>query len=138
MRNTPYGYKIENGRAVIDRSEADKLRRLYANYLSGMSLTGAAAEAGIEVCHCSAKRLLENRRYLGDSFYPALIDRETYEAAGAERLRRAQRLGRLNRESSPARTSVPTRFRLAPAKEHYDDPKQQAEYLYSLIESEEI
>lgn len=38
MGHTPFGYKIENGIAVIDQPAADKLRQLYKNYLSGMSL----------------------------------------------------------------------------------------------------
>ena len=47
MGHTPFGYKIENGIAVIDQPAADKLRQLYKNYLSGMSLSKAAAAAGI-------------------------------------------------------------------------------------------
>lgn len=35
MGHTPFGYKIENGIAVIDQPAADKLRQLYKNYLSG-------------------------------------------------------------------------------------------------------
>ena len=38
MGHTPFGYRIENGTAVIDESAATKLRQLYENYLSGMSL----------------------------------------------------------------------------------------------------
>jgi len=48
MGHTPFGYKIENGIAVIDQPAADKLRQLYKNYLSGMSLSKAAAAAGIK------------------------------------------------------------------------------------------
>ena len=33
MGHTPFGYKIENGIAVIDQPAADKLRQLYKNYL---------------------------------------------------------------------------------------------------------
>lgn len=39
MGHTPFGYKIETGIAVIDQPAADKLRQLYKNYLSGMSLS---------------------------------------------------------------------------------------------------
>ena len=38
MGHTPYGYKIENGKAVIDETAAEKLRKLFDNYLNGMSL----------------------------------------------------------------------------------------------------
>ena len=37
MGHTPFGYRIENGVAVIDEDAAGKLRTLYANYLSGCS-----------------------------------------------------------------------------------------------------
>ena len=71
MGHTPFGYKIDNGIAVIDQPAADKLRQLYKNYLSGMSLSKAASAAGIKTYHGTAKRLMETAHYLGDSFYPA-------------------------------------------------------------------
>ena len=73
MGHTPFGYRIENGIAIIDKPAAAKLRLLYKNYLSGMSLSKAAAEAGIPTYHGTAKRLMETVHYLGDSFYPAII-----------------------------------------------------------------
>lgn len=79
MGHTPYGYRIENGCAVIDEEAAGKIRRLYANYLAGMAQSKAAIEAGIETYHSSAKRLMQNRHYLGDDFYPAIIDQETFD-----------------------------------------------------------
>ena len=47
MGHTPYGYSIENGCATIKEDEANKIRKLYENYLSGMALAKAAAAAGI-------------------------------------------------------------------------------------------
>lgn len=137
MGHTPYGYRTENGKAVIDEEKAQQIRNFYRNYLDGMALARAAHEAGIETWHGSAKRLLENKHYLGDDYYPAIIDQQTYDRAQAERLRRAKVLGRTNRKKqSPDTRKPPTRFKLAAPEQAYDDPKQQAEYLYSLIESE--
>lgn len=73
-----------------------------------MALNKAAAEAGIETYHSTAKRLMENPHYLGDDFYPAIIDRETYDKAAEERLRRAGKLGRLDRKSSKTRCDSDT------------------------------
>ena len=73
MGHTPFGYRIENGVAVIDEDAAEKLRMLYANYLDGMSLKNAANVAGIETYHASAKRLLMTEHYLGDDFYPSIF-----------------------------------------------------------------
>jgi len=136
MGHTPYGYIIENGCAIIDEEKAIKIRKLYNNYLSGMALAKAAAEAGIETYHGTAKRLMENPHYLGDDFYPAIIDRATYDKAADERLRRAGKLGRLNRKKAVNPAAIPTRFHFANAETEYEDPRLQAEYLYSLIESE--
>ena len=100
------------------------------------SAAGAAAAAGIEAYHGTAKRLMENRHYLGDDFYPAIIDQETYDKAAAIRLERAGKLGRLNRKKNAKPVAPPTGFRMLAAEQHYEDPRLQAEYLYSLIESE--
>ena len=51
MGHTPYGYKIENGKAVIDETAAGKLRTLFDNYLNGLSLQTAAKAAGIKTYH---------------------------------------------------------------------------------------
>lgn len=136
MGHTPYGYSIKNGCATINEDEAGKIRKLYENYISGMALVKAAAAAGIETYHGTAKRLMENRHYLGDDFYPAIIDQETYDKAAAIRLERAEKLGRLNRKKNEKLEIPPISFRMAVAKHHYEDPRLQAEYLYSLIESE--
>ena len=136
MGHTPYGYTIQNGSALIDEEKAGKIRKLYKNYLSGMALRTAATEAGIETYHGTAKRLMENPHYLGDEFYPAIIDRETYDKAAEERLRRAGKLGRLDRKKAAKPAVIPTRFHFAEAETEYEDPRLQAEYLYSLIESE--
>lgn len=136
MGHTPYGYSIENGTAIIDEEKAGKIRKLYEYYLSGMALAKAAAEAGIEAYHGEAKRLMENRHYLGDTFYPAIIEQEAFDSASEERIRRADKLGRLKHKKAMKQAAVPTHFHLAEAVQHYEDPRLQAEYLYSLIESE--
>ena len=136
MGHTPYGYTIKNGKAIIDEAQSEQIKNLYKNYLSGMSLKKAAAEAGMETYHNSAKRLMQNKHYLGDNFYPAIIDQDTFDKASAEFLRRASLLGRLRRKAKIKPPSVPTSFVMAKIIKQYKDPKLQAEYLYSLIESE--
>jgi hypothetical protein len=138
MRKTVFGYQIENGKAVIDDEEAVKIRALYKNYLSGMALNKAAAAAGTTVYASSAKRILQNRRYVGDDFYPALIDQETFDQVASEIKRRAAALGRVNMKKRKTITrAVPTRFHISKTDKQFENPKTQAEYLYSLIESEE-
>lgn len=46
-----YGYKIVDGRAVVDRAAHKKIQLLFQNYLAGMSLSKAAEKAGIHIPH---------------------------------------------------------------------------------------
>lgn len=138
MGHTPYGYQIENGKAVIDEVAAVQVQALYKNYLSGLSLTNAAKEAGLNLLHSGAKRMMRNRHYLGDDFYPAIIDKESFDAVEAELCKRSTKLGRNNRYNEPKTKRPPTAFRLGDITENFDNPIRHAEYLYSLIESEVI
>ena len=130
----PYGYKIVDGRAVVDKPAQKKVQLLFQHYLAGMSLAKAADEAGIHAPHGVVGKLLSNRHYLGDSFYPQLIDKSTFEKAGMERKHRAEKLGRTNLKKPTVQKTVLTTFTLAKIEEYYDDPARQAEYLYSLIQ----
>lgn len=60
MGHTPFGYQIENGKAVIDEAATAQVRDLYKNYLSGLSLTNAAKKAGLNLLHSGAKRMMLN------------------------------------------------------------------------------
>ena len=133
----PYGYKIENGIAVVCEEEAQQLREMYKGYLDGLSLVEAAKRTGQKRTHASVKRMLQNPHYLGDEFYPAIIDSETFDAFEVERKRREIALGRDDREKKPVKVApVPTTFRMAKPAQTLSDPYRQAEYLYGLIESE--
>lgn len=138
MGHTPLGYRIENGIAVIDEDVAAKIRQLYKNYLEGLSLANSAKESGIDALHAGTKRILQNKHYLGDDFYPAIIDKETFIAAGREIKRRSAKLGRNDRFKEVPEKKAPILFRFDDITEYFDNPVKQAEYLYSLIESEVI
>ncbi len=58
--HTPFGYRIENGVVVVREDQAEKIRKMYAGYLSGLSLRNAAKEAGVIAMHASVKGLLQN------------------------------------------------------------------------------
>jgi len=137
MSHIPYGYRIENGKAVIDEQAAEQIKTLFQSYLTGDSLAMAAKKADIKAFHAGISRMLQNRRYLGDEYYPAIIDPDTFKAAKAERIRRAEKLGRIHEPKQELEVVYPTVFRICEGTERLDDPFQQAEYAYSLIESEE-
>jgi hypothetical protein len=80
--------------------------------------------------------MLRNTRYLGDEFYPSIIDKDTFNTAEAERIMRAERLGRTKKSKQVKEVVYPTTFRMKEGTEEFDDPFGQAEYAYSLIEME--
>ena len=83
-----------------------------------------------------AGRMLRNTHYLGDEYYPAIIDRERYDKAEEIRMSRASSLGRVRELQAAPKPVADTRFTLSPVERKFADPFEQAEYAYSLIESE--
>jgi hypothetical protein len=136
MGHATYGYRIENGKAVIDIETAEQIKTLFQSYLSGDSLDTAADKAGIEAYHTGIRNMLGNTRYLGDEYYPAIIDTDTFAAAEVERVRRAVKLGRVWEPKKEKEVIFPTTFRMKDMTQWFDDPFKQAEYAYSLIETE--
>lgn len=136
MSHTPFGYRIENGKAVIDSKTTEQVQILFQSYLSGDSLDNAAIKAGIKSFHAGISRILQNAHYLGDKYYPAIIDPETFAAAEVERIKRAEKLGRIRETKEETKVVFPTAFHIKEGTQQFDDPFQQAEYAYSLIEME--
>lgn len=79
-----------------------------------------------------------NKHYLGDSFYPAIINKTTFDAVPIELEKRASKLGRLDKTSIPRSKYVSTDFLMGTAEKELPNPLRQAEYLYSLIRPEVI
>lgn len=94
MEHIPFGYRIENGVAVIEERSAEQVQRMFVNYFNGDSLIKAAENAGIKANHGSIKLMLQNRRYLGDGFYSPIISEKHFKATAGKRESRAERLGR--------------------------------------------
>ena len=137
MGHTPFGYKIVDGKAVIDEEDAAKLKILIDGYLSGMGLQADADKAGIEAFHPQAKRMILNEKYLGTDFYPAIIDKETRKKIITESERRAAFLGRNFAPKEKKVIPPPTRFTLTKTDIRYTDPYKQAQYIYSQIKEVE-
>ena len=136
MGHTPFGYRIEDGKALVDDKAAEQVKELFSGYLSGLSLKNAAIKAGIDCYHATVSRMLLNKQYLGDEFYPPIIDEEIFEKARLEKQKRAEKLGRIWEPKDVPKTDYPVKFKAKPLVQKYDDPYKQAEYAYSLIESE--
>lgn len=126
-----YGYKVENGEIRIDEHEASVIVGIFNAYISGMSMTNAAKNAGQPFCHSTVKRILQNACYVGDSSHPAIINKNTFSRANAELIKRSSEHKRSSRLKPPP---IHTEFAFFEATEIHDTPKEQAEYIYSLIE----
>lgn len=133
-----YGYRNERGKAIIDEEQAEQVRKIFKGYLSGLAYVAAAEAVGIKISHPSVKRILQNKRYLGDKYYPAIIDQETFDRAEAERFKRQRKMGRIFPDKPVAECRPATKFIMPKAGKIFNDPFKQAEYAYSLIESEVV
>ena len=85
-----YGYIMINGKVIINEEQAEKVRRFFECYISGQALKVASENAGLNIFHGSAGRMLRNRHYLGDDHYPAIITEEDFDKAEEIRMARAQ------------------------------------------------
>lgn len=134
MNNVPYAidYCTKDGKAFIDEPAAEKIRTLYRNYLVGLSLENAAREAGINGYYRTIRSLMETRHYLGDNFCHVIFNK-----AMSEHERRINALGRSICVKPAVSKTPPVHFHFLKVKASYDDPAEQAGYLYRLTESEE-
>lgn len=137
MKHTPLGYKIVNGKIVINEQQAEQIRTMYAVYLLGGSYKAAAKAAGLDMMHSAVKHVLRNKKYLGNEHYPAIIDEEAFNAAEAERVRREKALGRDEKPRKPLpEAEFYVGFSVPEIPRRYLDPFEQAEYAYGLIRNE--
>ena len=122
MSHTPFGYRIKNGKAIVDVEEAEKIRVLFQAYLAGAALTTAAKEAAIHAFHSCIRHILQTTHYIGDDYYPAIIDADTFTAAQKEITNRAKKLGRIREPKKTSPVLYPTTFSLAEKTQTYTDP----------------
>lgn len=136
MVHTPFGYRIGAGKIEVDELEASQLKKLFKEYLLGASMSNAGKKANINRNHSGITRLLTDERYLGNEIFPPLITRDIFEQVKQERFKRAKKLGRLNKRKEEVPHELTYSFYLQEIKQQYDNPIKQAEYVYSLIQSE--
>jgi len=126
-----FGYKIENGTVRINEKEAEIVVGIFNAYLSGMSMKEAAKHSGKAMSHSSVKSILCREIYIGNEFYPAIISKNTFARARAELIKRAE--GHFHGKLLKP-IPIYTDFTIASPRFDCENPIEQAEYLYSLIE----
>lgn len=90
-RYIPYGYTVRNGMTVVERREADIVKEIFDQYISGASLKDIAesltarrvpyTEKTSEWDKARISRIIDNHKYIGNADYEPIIEEETYEVA---------------------------------------------------------
>ena len=94
-RSIPFGYCVINGKYTLNKTEAEAVKSIFEQYINGKSLKTIASE--MQIPYNSGKsvwnknmicRVLENRKYLGESGFPKIISDEDFEQAAQIKLSR--------------------------------------------------
>ena len=133
MSRLCYGYTIRDGRLEVQEKEAENIRKIFKNYLVGNALIKSANLVGLKKNSSSVKRILTNKKYLGNDIYPKIIDRESFGKAGQMLKERAVAMGRIW-EKEEEIIKVPCKFRYKKEDTLPLDPFERASYKYRLIE----
>lgn len=87
-RSIPFGYCMVNGKYALNEPEAEAVRKIFADYISGKSLKTIAAEMQIPYNTDKAVwnknmvcRVIENEKYIGESGYPQIVTAEDFKQA---------------------------------------------------------
>lgn len=130
----PYGYRIVDGKAVIDEEKAEQLRLLFESCASGLSILESLRISKIQKTHRQAGKYLQDSKYLGTDYYPKIIDENVFNQAQQARKERNEKLRKggwrkQKKDKKPGMT-----FSLGEIPERYTDPFEQASFAYELIE----
>lgn len=89
QRHMPIGYKMVDGKIQIDETKEKVVKKVFKDYLSGVSTYGLAKElTAMGFLNANNKpswnhgpigKILENTKYLGDDLYPQMIEKEQFE-----------------------------------------------------------
>ncbi|WP_143321077.1 recombinase family protein [Clostridium sp. HBUAS56010] len=104
QRHTPLGYRIVDGKADIVPEAAQIVKAVFQAYLGGTSTYQIAKDLTKQGVlnashkpswnHGSVGKILENKKYTGDEFYPPLIESEIFKQVQNRRQETVKSLGR--------------------------------------------
>lgn len=88
-RYIPYGYRLKLGQLAVEPEEAEIVREIYGWYVQGQSfqdIAEALIKADVPYSEgkpCwnknNVKRIIENRKYIGESGYPPIVEPELFQ-----------------------------------------------------------
>lgn len=118
VRNILYGYCCENGKIIFHPTESEIMKEIVRKYCGGDSLLQISKELNDRMVEYMVgvygwnksriMRLLEDKRYLGDDRYPALISEEEHNEIQKKREEKNTQKD-VDREADIFQLSVPIR-----------------------------
>lgn len=116
QRHMPMGYKLVDGKVQLDEPKVAIVKKVFQDYISGTSTQAIAkqlTQMGVLNAnnkaswnHGSIGKILENVKYMGDEFYPQMIDAELFEQVQKRRKERCEQLGRSIQPNNPNRQYI--------------------------------
>lgn len=116
QRHMPIGYKLVDGKVQPDASKINAVKQIFQDYAAGASLqdiAGTLTASGFlnasnkpNWYHGSIGRILDNVKYLGDDFFPSLIESDLFERVQCRRKEQCKKLGRNLQLNSAGRQSI--------------------------------
>lgn len=98
-RVIPFGYCMRNGKITVDFTESKAVIRIFEEYLNGSSLMQIAKLMETEKIRYSGdsdrwnknmvKRIIENKKYLGNEKYPQIISEKFFDQVNEKRVSKA-------------------------------------------------
>ena len=99
-RTIPYGYAFENGKTVIHEGESGIVSEIFRNYVAGKPLSGIASDLNAWLVEympgvigwdkARLKRILDDRRYIGEKGFPQIIGSDDFEKVQSVKSERAR------------------------------------------------
>lgn len=98
-RTIPFGYCMKNGKIIVDFAESKAVIEIFVEYLNGSSLMQIAKLMESKKIRYTAdsehwnknmvKRIIENKKYLGNDKYPQIISEIFFTQANEKRVKKA-------------------------------------------------
>ncbi|MGN1108688.1 MAG: recombinase family protein [Oscillospiraceae bacterium] len=114
-RNIPFGYCMKNGTFTLNELEAEAVKQIFAQYIGGDSIKTIAAKMTVPYNSCKPRwnknmvsRILENRRYIGENGYPAIITQEDFRTANVIKSTRYTKSSKVKVAAEPQRVVYKT------------------------------
>ena len=116
QRHMPLGYRMAGGKIVIDPEQAEIIKGIFQEYSEGASLYQLARKLTEQGAlnanhkpvwnHGTVGKILENRKYLGDEVYPAILEQRLFDKVQEHRKEKSRRLGRIMQPNSLKKRSM--------------------------------